>query len=116
MGSQCIECKKNPIQRIFYPDDLNRFCKQCVMQITSETMETREACKIKHWYDIRCQFCSEPVYSWHIKGCLICKYFYCINCRTTHVRDHIRKHNSKEILRNHLLDDIIDHVLDGYLL
>ena len=121
MNNKCFLCKEYPIKRILYPDNLNCFCEYCIMTIASESL-------IKKIFEVSgevepsadtegiCSICEKSVYLWQFKGCFLCKNFYCIDCRSTHVRDHIRKITAREVLGDYLLDDIVNYVVDGYLL
>ena len=119
MNSNCIECRKYPIKRIFYPDNLNCFCQDCIQMIASESERY-----VRYYYHMcctkvfigdifqtaegPCQYCEKMITWFSIKYCSICNYFYCIDCRSTHVRDHIRKIRAKEVLKDYLLDDIVN--------
>ena len=121
MNNNCILCEEYPIKKILYPDNLNCFCEYCIMTIASESLirklfEVNGEVEPNTNIEGECSICKKSSFWWQFKGCFLCKCFYCIDCRSSHVRDHIRKIRAKEVLKDYILDDIVDYVIDGYLL
>src|SRR4051812_30571948 len=74
---QCIECNKNRCCKIFYPFDLNLFCKECVLSIAHEVGYPDKMLGVKDMFKQMVNIlnvkeemdCSHNVFGWNMIYC-----------------------------------------------